>query len=130
MFAEFINACGKEILGILLTFIFGYLGIVAKNLAAKFLNDKTKQSIAKTVVLFVEQVYKDLHGDEKLNAALAAASELLGEKGIFFSEFEMKTLIEAAVAEFNGAFYDTGLLAEELGDTEGSTDYTTEEKLE
>ena len=71
----------------------------------KFLNDKTKQAIAKVCVQFVEQVYKDIHGEEKLFAALERAAEILAEKGIEFSAVEMETLIEAAVAEFNEAFY-------------------------
>ena len=87
-----------------LTAIAGYLGIVAKNLFTKYVNDKTKEAVAKTAVKFVEQVYKDLHGEDKLNAALNAASEMLAEKGITVSQLEMRVLIEAAVAEFNEAF--------------------------
>lgn len=104
MFAEFINQYGMEILSAIITAIAGYVGIVAKNLCTKYINDKTKKSVAKTVVGFVEQVYKDLHGEEKLSAALSAASELLLEKGITFNELEMRVLIESAVAEFNNAF--------------------------
>lgn len=84
--------------------VFGLLGSAAKKLCKKYLNDNTKKAIAKAVVLFVEQVYKELHGKEKLQKALERASELLAEKGIKFSALEMETLIEAAVAEFNKAF--------------------------
>ena len=104
MFAEFINQYGTEILYAIITAIAGYIGIVLKNLCTKYINDKTKQSVAKTAVQFVEQVYKDLHGEEKLDAALTAASDMLAEKGINVSELEMRVLIEAAVAEFNNAF--------------------------
>ena len=104
MFAEFINTYGLEILGAILTAIAGYIGIVVKGLVTKYLNDMTKRSVAKTAVQFVEQVYKDLHGEDKLNAALNAASEMLAEKGITVSDLEMHVLIEAAVAEFNEAF--------------------------
>lgn len=107
MFAEFINQYGVEILYAIITAIAGYIGIVVKNLCTKYINDKTKQSVAKTAVQFVEQVYKDLHGEEKLNAALSAASEMLAEKGIAVSELEMRVLIEAAVGEFNNAFNKT-----------------------
>ncbi len=51
----------------------------------------------------VEQLYKDLHGEEKYNKAVEALIEMLGEKGIAISELEIKMLIEAAVVEFNGA---------------------------
>ena len=105
MFAEFIKIYGMEILLGILGFIGTVLGFVLKNLAKKYLNDKTKQAIAKVCVQFVEQVYKDIHGADKLYRALERASQLLAEKGIEFSAVEMETLIEAAVAEFNDAFY-------------------------
>lgn len=104
MFAEFINQYGMEILYTIIVGIAGYIGIVVKNLCTKYINDKTKTAVAKTAVQFVEQVYKDLHGEEKLNEALSAASEMLAEKGITVSDLEMRVLIEAAVAEFNNAF--------------------------
>lgn len=109
MFAEFINTYGTEILYTIITAIAGYIGIVIKNLCTKYINDKTKAAVAKTAVQFVEQVYKDLHGEEKLDQALSAASEMLNEKGITVSELEMRVLIEAAVAEFNNAFIKTAI---------------------
>lgn len=105
MFAEFISEYGPTILYTLITALAGYLGIVFKNLYTKYINDKTKQTVVKTVVQGVEQMYKDLHGEDKLNAALESASEMLALKGIEVSEFELKLLIEAAVAEFNDAFH-------------------------
>lgn len=104
MFADFVNQYGTSILYTVITAIFGYVGIVAKNLYTKYINDKTKQAVVKTVVQGVEQMYKDLRGDEKLDKALEAASEMLEEKGIAISGFELRMLIEAALAEFNGAF--------------------------
>lgn len=104
MCSEFINQYGMELIYAAITAIAGYIGIVLKNLYANYLNDKTKRSVAKSAVQFVEQVYKDLHGEEKLNEALNAATEMLAEKGIIVSELEMRVLIEAAVAEFNDAF--------------------------
>ena len=107
MFAEFINAYGTQILYTIVTAIAGYIGIVLKNLAKKYINDKTKKEVAKNAVQFVEQVCKNLHGEEKLNEALNAASEMLAEKGIAITELELRVLIEAAVAEFNKAFEKT-----------------------
>ena len=105
MFAEFINEYGTELLYAIITAIAGYIGIVVKNLVKKYLNDKTKQSVAKTAVKYVEQVFKDLHGEEKLQQALVAASQMLAEKEIIITELELRVLIEAAVAEFNEAFH-------------------------
>ena len=104
LFAQFINTYGVPILYALLTALAGALANAIKALYTKYINDKTKQVVAKTAVQFVEQVYKDLHGDEKLGQALTAASEMLYEKGIAFTELEMRVLIEAAVGEFNNAF--------------------------
>lgn len=105
MFEEFVKLYGMEILVAILGFIGTVFGFVLKNLAKNILNDKTKQDIARICVQFVEQVYKDIHGPDKLYAAMERAAELLSEKGIEFSAVEMETLIEAAVAEFNEAFY-------------------------
>lgn len=105
----FISEYGTTILYAILTALAGYIGIVAKRLYTKYVNDKTKQAVAKTVVQAVEQIYKDLHGEEKLNKALEAASEMLAEKGITITDLEMRMLIEAALAEFNRAFEKEGL---------------------
>ncbi len=103
-FEYFMIAWGNELVTMAACAVFGMIGIMIRNLLAKFLNDETKRKVAKTVVQFVEQVCKDLHGEEKLNAALERACVILTEKGIKVSVTEMKTLIEAAVAEFNEAF--------------------------
>ena len=104
----FISEYGTTILYAILTALAGYIGIVAKRLYTKYVNDKIKQAVAKTVVQAVEQIYKDLHGEEKLNKALEAASEMLAEKGITITDLEMRMLIEAALAEFNRAFEKEG----------------------
>ena len=104
MFLEIIKTYGAEILGTVLVALAGIFGMVAKNLAVKFLDTDAKRTLAKTVVQFTEQVYKNLHGEEKLGAALAVFSQLLEEKGIRASETEMRVLLESAVAEFNQVF--------------------------
>lgn len=104
MFDYFMWTYGNELIVMIVTAVFGFLGFVVKDLVKKYLDDDTKRAIAKSVVQFVEQCYKHLHGEEKLNAALNRMSELLAEKGIKVSVLEMETLIEAAVGEFNEAF--------------------------
>ena len=109
LFNQFMAEYGIQIIGTLLLALAGILGMVAKNLATKYLNDKTKQAIARTVAQAVEQVYKNLHGEEKLNQAMSMFSDLLAEKGIQISELEMRVLLESAVGEFNRVF-ETGKL--------------------
>ena len=104
MIVEFINTYGLQLMYMLVTAVFGYLGIVAKKMVEKYLQDKAKRDVAKTAVQFVEQVYKDLHGPEKLAEAMEAASAMLAEKGITVTDLELKVLLEATLAEFNKAF--------------------------
>ena len=107
MFAEFIEMYGLEILMAVATFISGLLGLAAKRLFEKYLNDKTKREVAKIVVQGIEQIYNHLHGEEKLQKALDAAGEMLTEKGIPVSDLELRMLLEAAVGEFNENFKKT-----------------------
>ncbi len=104
MLDYFLYTYGGQIVTVIVTAVFGFIGYVVKNLATKYLNDSTKKAVAKTVVQFVEQCFKDIHGAEKLQVALNRATAILNEKGIKVSVVEMETLIEAAVAEFNEAF--------------------------
>lgn len=111
MFEYYVYSYGMHIVGLLLVAVAGFLGLVLRNWLGKWvqaetdrLDGETKVKIAKTVVAFVEQVWKDLHGQDKLMKALDKARELLVKKGIAFDADEMMVLIEAAVAEFNEVF--------------------------
>lgn len=101
---NFISENGVEILGAIITAIAGYIGVVLKNLYTKYINDKTKQSVVKTCVQAIEQLYKDLHGEEKLNKVIESATDMLDEKGISITDLELRMLIESAVGEFNDNF--------------------------
>ena len=105
---EFISTYGTTILYSIFTAIAGYLALVVKKLFEKYINDSTKQDVARTCVKAVEQIYKDLHGEEKFRKALEAASEMLMNNNITITDIELRMLIEAAVAEFNDAFNKTG----------------------
>lgn len=104
IFTQFINEYGTTILYTILTALAGYIGIWVKSLYTKYINDKTKQDVVKTCVSAVEQLYKDLHGEEKYNKVVESVSEMLMEKGITITDLELKMLIEAAVGEFNEVF--------------------------
>lgn len=107
MFNEIIKEVILYILGLAIPVVFGWLGVQLKKLAVKYLDNQEKKDVARAVVQFVEQVFRDLHGEEKLEQAMIRAEGLLVSKGITFSALEMETLIEAAVAEFNEAFKKT-----------------------
>ena len=84
-------------LGSLLVVWFGILGTKIKNTYDNKVNTETKKEMINLSVKYVEQVYKTLHGEEKLRKAIEQATLLLNEKGISVSEVELKTLIESAV---------------------------------
>lgn len=104
MFEYFVYNYGMELIGLLMVAILGCMGNAARNIYREHVNDDTKRAIAKACAAFVEQAWKTLHGEEKLQKALETARELLAKKGIAFDPDEMMVLIEAAVAEFNEAF--------------------------
>ena len=91
----------------LLAAIAAFVGAQIKRLYEKYVNDKTKQSVVRTCVKAVEQLYHDLGGPEKLEKAKASAVEMLNEKGIPITDLELSMLIESAVSEFNYGFSQT-----------------------
>lgn len=100
MFETFLAEYGTQIIYTVLTAIIGAIGTWVGTLYKKYINDKTKESVVKTCVKAVEQIYNYLHGEEKYNKAVEAITEMLNEKNITISEFEIKMLIEASCSEF------------------------------
>ena len=100
-----LNGYVAQIIGVVMLAFFGFLGLQAKNLYRKYVNTEVKQAVCRTAVRFVEQVYKDIHGPEKLRASMAKASEILEGYGITISESELVAMLEAAVNEFNNSFH-------------------------
>ena len=101
---EIVMPAVLQLAGTLLMVGAGILGYQVKKLYNKYIDNQTKKDIVKSTVEYVEQVYQDIHGEEKLDKALDRASELLKEAGITVSHNELETLIEAAVNGFNGGF--------------------------
>ena len=114
MFEQFIEAYGIELLGTLLVAIFGFLGVQAKKLYKNFVDDKTKESVVKSVVKAMEQIYRDLDGRERYQKAKESIVEMLNSKGVKITESEMNILIEASVSEFNMGFNGTEITATTL----------------
>lgn len=108
-FINFLNEYG--LLSAIITGLASALGVLLKKVYDRTIGerfkDKIKKEVAAQVVKYVEQVYKDLHGPEKLEKALEAAADILNEKGISISDLELRVLLEAALAELNEAFKKT-----------------------
>ena len=117
---QFISEYGTTILYAILTAIAGALGMWIKKVYTEVVNTKTKERIVRVCVQAVEQLYKDLHGEEKYNKVVESVVQMLEEKGITITELELKMLIEAAVGEFNEAFKKLETIAE------SSTEVATE----
>lgn len=100
----FIDEYLFKIITYVVLIVISYIGTICGKAYKKYVDTKTKQSICKTVVTSVEQIYTDLHGDEKLQKALESASAMLTNKGISCTTDELTTLLESAVGEFNNAF--------------------------
>lgn len=100
------------IISALITALAGALGVLVKRLWDKtggaHFNGKIKKETAELVVQYVEQVYKNLHGPEKFDKAIEAATDMLADKGVNTTELELRVYIEAALASFNNAFMKTG----------------------
>lgn len=109
---NFLNEYG--ILSAIITALGTALGLFVKWLYNKTIGEKmkeeTKEKVAALVVKYTEQVWTDLHGEEKLEKALEAFSEMLAEKGITISDLEMRVYLESALAGFNNAFAKTATI--------------------
>jgi len=110
LFQDYIAENGVEILATIVTAIFGLIGVLAKKLYNKIIDEKNEKIVEKVVgycVQGVEQLYKDLHGEEKLNKVIEAVTDILNEKGITVTDLELRMLIESAVGSFNDNFKKT-----------------------
>lgn len=90
-----------EYLPKILEYVIIIIAGVLANKAKKLINTDIKKAIVRDTVKYVEQVFKDIHGVEKLDAAKNKAITLLREKGIKISDEEIIVLIESAVSEMN-----------------------------
>lgn len=79
------------------TFLIG----IIKAKYSEYVNTDTKREIAMLTVRYVEQVFKTLHGTEKLDKAKASFVSILNEKGIKITDEELTMLLEAAVHKMN-----------------------------
>lgn len=126
---EILATYAMEIIKVIALMIFTIIGVSAAKLQAKYINTETKRKVAATTVAYIEQVYKDLHGDEKLARALAVAASILSQKGIKTTDEELKVLIEAAVKKMNDAYKEETAgsvdTSEESYSTDSSTKLTT-----
>ena len=128
---EFIQNYAGQLIFAALTAIVGFIGTALKKEYEDSNEDKKKREIIANVVKSVEQVYKNIHGSDKLKKAMETASKMLAQTGISITELELMVLIEAALCEFNDAFnkasWKKGI--EEAVNAEGESTDTEEGEL-
>lgn len=93
---NFIIVFFTVISGIVAKYVISYLK--EKGIISKLNSNKELVGIA---VRAVEQTYKHLHGEEKLNLAKIEVIKLAKSKGIKISEKELDLMIESSVREMN-----------------------------
>jgi hypothetical protein len=108
VFKEFINDFGKELLALIITSVATYIGVQLKRIYEDKVNTATKKKLAKTAVEAVEQMYTDLHGNEKYFKAEEALVAMLQQKGIQITEIECEMFIEAAVLGLKNGWQKEG----------------------
>jgi len=106
---EILNQFIQILLPVLATFITGlftYIGNRLKKVYEEKVNNETAKAVVTDAVKFVEQVYTDLSGKEKLEKATVQVSEILQSKGIKITPAEINMLIESAVYGLNEGWFD------------------------
>ena len=91
----------------ILTTIGVWLGAEVKKFLVEKANTEEKRRIIETTCRYVNQLYHDLSGPEKLQKAKDAILQQLDEKGISITELEMDVMIEATVNGFKEGFNKT-----------------------
>lgn len=110
---EILNQVLSILLPALATLIAGWFAVLGNKIKIAYeekINTQIKKQVVQSTVEYVEQVYKAVGGEEKLQKAIEQATIILSEKGIIISEVELRMLIEAAVyglkQGFNGDSLD------------------------
>ena len=106
---EILNQFIQILLPILATFLTGlftYIGNRLKKVYEEKVNNETAKAVVEDAVRFVEQVYTDLNGKEKLQKATEQVAEVLASKGIKITSAEINMLIESAVYGLNEDWFD------------------------
>lgn len=113
-FQQFEGAVLQALYPVLLAVVTAAAGILAQRLNAwlrvRFSSAQLflAQQIAGQAVQFTDQVYKGLHGPDKLAVALARAKDFGRGRGINYTDAQWTTLIEQTVNAFNRAWAPLG----------------------
>lgn len=109
--------------------LFSWIGVQLKKLYQEHIDTKMKEDIVKSTVQYVQQVYKDVSGEERLQEAVKTASDWLTSKGLEVSEAELRVLIESAVYSMKNGFVNGEVLEVPSTTTEALPEETKSEEV-
>lgn len=97
---DFISQYGAVLLYTILMAVITYIGMQVKGLIKKYVDNQLIKDTVKMVCQSIEQLHKDLTGEEKLNLSIVNSKNILEEKGITISDLELRVFIESRVNSF------------------------------
>lgn len=116
----------QGIIGVAITVLLAFI----RKKYSQYVNTDTKKKLVNDTVYYVEQVFNDLHGKEKLDKAKTTLAKLLAEKGIGFTEEELTVLIESTVNQLNIAQNNANITTPDPVAEETIEDETINEEAE
>lgn len=94
---DFTKEYGLEIIHSILMGVLSYIALDIKKVYKKYIQDKTKKEVVDRVCNYVDEIYPNSTGEDKLNIAIENAREILNEKGITISDLELKVLLHNSI---------------------------------
>lgn len=98
---EFTKDYGIEIIHSIVMGVFSYIALDIKKEYKKHIQDKTKKEVVKMVCNYVDELYPNNTGEDKLNIAITNIKEILKEKKIAISDLELKVLLHNSIHIIN-----------------------------
>lgn len=94
---EFTKDYGLTIIHSIVMGVFSYIALDIKKVYKSHMQDKTKKEVVDKVCNYVNEIYPNSTGEDKLSIALTSTKEILKEKGITISDLELKVLLHNSI---------------------------------
>ena len=94
---DFTKEYGLSMIHSVIMGLFSYIALDIKNLHKKCVQDKTKKDVVKMVCRYVNEVYPNATGEDKLDQAFINTKKILKEKKINISDLELKVLLHNSI---------------------------------
>ena len=88
---------------VVFTTVASYVGMKIKIIYKEKVDTETKKKVVETTCRYINQLYNDLDGSQKLEKAKENIVDQLNEKGISITELELDVLIESTINSFKDA---------------------------